>query len=131
MVALPSAALTPRALTQAYRSATHFGDGEEVDDVKIASSKCFNSIMLFVLKQVDAIFRGMLSMGEPADDAPGDAAKLPKNSRCAAALRKPLNLQPLKPSGDPAFKPCCVLRHLGMCQSPPVGMPVACCLGEM
>eukprot|EP00873_Tetraselmis_striata_P023861 jgi/Tetstr1/444125/TSEL_032023.t1 len=70
-----------RFLMQAYRSATHFGDGEEVDDVKIASSKCFNSIMLFVLKQVDAIFRGMLSMGEPADDAPGDAAKLPKNSR--------------------------------------------------
>eukprot|EP00887_Chlorella_sp_A99_P000978 scaffold5.g978.t1 len=67
-----------RSLTRAYRVACHYGDSEEqVDEtMRIASSAVFNRVMLFVLKEADAIFRGLLGLGPGA--APAALARAPR-----------------------------------------------------
>ncbi len=53
-------------VTQAYRSACHYGDTDEEADaaLRIASSAVYNRLMLFSLKHADGLFRRML--GESA-----------------------------------------------------------------
>jgi len=54
-----------RSLLRAYRVACHYGDSEEsVDEgMRIGSSAVYNTLMLFVLKEVDGILRTALGVG--------------------------------------------------------------------
>ncbi|ERN11821.1 nucleolar complex protein 2 homolog isoform X2 [Amborella trichopoda] len=50
-----------RMLIQAFRSACHYGDGDDDSSSKlrIMSSSVFNKIMVFVLSEIDGIFRSL------------------------------------------------------------------------
>ncbi|KAK3260781.1 hypothetical protein CYMTET_30281 [Cymbomonas tetramitiformis] len=54
-----------KKLLRGYRSACHYGDAQ-LDDLdseyNIASSNVFNKLMLFVLREIDGIFRSILGM---------------------------------------------------------------------
>mgnify|MGYP000733494094 FL=1 len=52
-------------LLKAYRTACHYGDGEEdefANKYNISSSHVFNKVMFFTLSEVDGIFRKMLGI---------------------------------------------------------------------
>ncbi|GER25041.1 nucleolar complex protein 2 homolog [Striga asiatica] len=55
-----------RSLMRAFRSACHYGDDEQGDDVaarfSTMSSAVFNKIMVFVLNEMDGILRGLLRL---------------------------------------------------------------------
>eukprot|EP00854_Cymbomonas_tetramitiformis_P003913 gene3913-4876_t len=58
-------AASVKKLLRGYRSACHYGDAQ-LDDLdseyNIASSNVFNKLMLFVLREIDGIFRSILGM---------------------------------------------------------------------
>lgn len=54
---------TVRNLLRAYRTACHYGDGEEeefANSYTISSSHVFNKIMFFTLSEIDGVFRKLL-----------------------------------------------------------------------
>ncbi|KAI3438608.1 hypothetical protein D9Q98_001031 [Chlorella vulgaris] len=57
-----------RNIMKAYRVACHYGDSEEKveEGMQIASSAVYNKLMLFVLREIDGIFRRMLLEGASA-----------------------------------------------------------------
>ncbi|KAH9312831.1 hypothetical protein KI387_027866, partial [Taxus chinensis] len=54
-----------RCLLQAFQTACHYGDGEKYDfspNITITNSNVFNKIVIFVLCEVDGIFRKLLGL---------------------------------------------------------------------
>ncbi|KAL6495655.1 hypothetical protein OROGR_030218 [Orobanche gracilis] len=73
-----------RSLLRAFRSACHYGDDDDGGDdpttkFSTMSSSVFNKIMLFVLTEMDGIFRGLLRLppsgGKKGDDCGSDDEK--------------------------------------------------------
>lgn len=70
-------------LMRAFRTACHYGDGELEDmgsKFSISSSHVFNKIMLYVLVEIDGVFKQMLGLTDMSEKKSGavEVQKLPK-----------------------------------------------------
>eukprot|EP00958_Prasinococcus_capsulatus_P016214 scaffold1786_cov398-Prasinococcus_capsulatus_cf.AAC.5 len=82
-----------RNLLRAFRSACHYGDGDEdgLDSLAVGSSQMFNKIMLFMLKEASTVFAKLLVVDQGPRDAkvsiPADPKKSPRWSKVEPLVR--------------------------------------------
>ena len=77
--ALSTASLAAtKALLRAYRVACHYGDSEDQvqETLRMGSSAAYNRLMLFVLKDIDGVFRRQLGIDKEIDGE--SLVKLPR-----------------------------------------------------
>jgi nucleolar complex protein 2 len=70
-------------LLRAFRTACHYGDGESEDmgsKFNISSSHVFNKIMLYVLVEIDGVFKKMLGLADMSEKK-GGAVEVQKLSK--------------------------------------------------